>query len=104
MRFDHSCRRGASDSGAPITVAMVNDGYGLANASTSSQRPASATDANSSSRDPRLAGPQQLVKKPAHGGPPAIGGARRERRVDQVAQARVVGAVDVQDVALHLLA
>jgi hypothetical protein len=36
-------------------------------------------------------------------GPPAVGGARRERRVDEVAQAAVVVAVDAEDVAAQLL-
>ena len=30
IQFDQSCSRGASSSGAPITVAIVSDGYGLA--------------------------------------------------------------------------
>ena len=36
-------------------------------------------------------------------GPPAVGGARREGRVDEVAQAPVVVAVDAEDVAAQLL-
>ena len=39
----------------------------------------------------------------AHRRAPAVGGARREGRVDEVAQAPVVVAVDVEDVAPHLL-
>ena len=40
IRLDHSCSLGASSSGAPITVAIVSDGYGLAKSATNSQRPA----------------------------------------------------------------
>ena len=48
-------------------------------------------------------GVPQLLEVGAHGGPPAVGGARREGRVDEVAQAAVVVAVDAEDVAPQLL-
>ena len=48
----------------------------------------------------RFPEPSQVL---AHGRAPAVGGARGERRVDQVAQAPVLVAVHVQDVAAHLL-
>ena len=38
IQFDQWCSRGASSSGAPITVAIASDGYGFANASTNSHR------------------------------------------------------------------
>ena len=45
----------------------------------------------------------QLRQVGAHGRAPAVGGARREGRVDEVAQAPVVVAVDAEDVAAQLL-
>ena len=70
IQLDQWCSRGASASGAPITVAIAIDGYGLANASTNSQRitragppplpcaPAEAAIAcsSSSSRNSRITG------------------------------------------------
>ena len=91
IQFDQSCSRGASSSGAPITVAIVSDGYGLRTSSTNSQRPPSATAPTSSSR------------KLAHRRPVALDRARGQRRVHEVAQAAVVVAVDVEDVAGDLL-
>ncbi len=99
IQLDQWCSRGASSSGAPITVAITCDGYGLANAST-----------NSHVMTPRLASPrdgdrllEQLLEEPPHRGRVALDRPRRQRRVDEAAQAGVVGAVDVQDVVLHLL-
>ena len=45
----------------------------------------------------------QALEDLAHRRPPAVGRARRERRVDQVAQPAVVLAVEVEDVAADLL-
>jgi len=45
----------------------------------------------------------QAFEDLAHGGAPAVGGARREGGVDEIAQAPVVLAVEVQDVAADLL-
>ena len=45
----------------------------------------------------------ELLEVGAHGRAPAVGGARREGRVDEVAQAPVVVAVDAEDVAAQLL-
>ena len=91
IQFDQSCSRGASSSGAPMTVAIVSDGYGLAKSATNSQRPASATSL------------PELLEEAAHRRAPAIGRARREGGVHEVAQAAVIGAVHVEDVAAHLL-
>src|ERR1700722_3577323 len=46
---------------------------------------------------------EQLLEELAHRRAVALDGAWRERRVYEAAQARVVGAVDVQDVATQLL-
>ena len=48
-------------------------------------------------------GVPELLEVGAHGRPPAVGGPRREGRVDEVAQAPVVVAVDAEDVAAQLL-
>ena len=45
IQFDQWCSFGASSIGAPITFAIVRDGYGLANASTKSQRREEAVEA-----------------------------------------------------------
>ena len=45
----------------------------------------------------------QALEELAHRRPPAVGRARREGRVHEVAQAPVAVAVDVEDVAPHLL-
>ena len=45
----------------------------------------------------------ELLEEAAHRRPPAVGRARREGRVHQVAQAAVIVAVHVEDVAAHLL-
>jgi hypothetical protein len=45
----------------------------------------------------------QALEEIAHRGAPAVRGARREGGVDEVSQAAMVLAVDVEDVAAHLL-
>jgi hypothetical protein len=46
---------------------------------------------------------RELLDEAAHDPAPAIGRARRERRIDQVAQAPVVVAAEVEDVAVDLV-
>jgi hypothetical protein len=48
-------------------------------------------------------GVPELLEVGPHERPPAVGGTRREGRVDEVAQAPVVVAVDTEDVAPQLL-
>jgi hypothetical protein len=53
---------------------------------------------------PRIGDPrEQPAQELAHRGPPALDRARSQRGIHEGAQARVVGAVDVEDVGLHLL-
>ena len=91
IHIDQSCRSGASSAGAPMTRAMVREGYGFAISATKSKLPAAAAAGAGSLEDL------------AHHGPVALDRPRAQRRVDEPAQPRVVGAVDVDDVARHLL-
>ena len=86
-RLESRCSSAASSSGAPTTVAIMSAGYGLAKSRTKSQLPRSATWL------------PELLQEPAHRGPVLVRRLRRERRLHERAQPRVLLAAERQDVA-----
>ena len=95
IQFDQWCNLGASATGAPITIAIVCDGYGLANASTNSQRtvpPPLPQVRGRPWRRTRTRLRQQLRQEAPHRRPVALDRARAQGGVHEAAQPRVIGA------------